>query len=56
MVRLGGEAVSELNPEGPVRVGAELWVAGAPDPISRGARVQIVEVRVSRMRVRPWSS
>ena len=56
MVGLAGEAVSDLNPEGLVRVGGELWVAQAPEPIARGARVQIVEVQGAKMRVQPWGS
>jgi len=56
MVGQVGEAVSDLNPGGLVRVGGELWVAEAPEPISQGARVQIAEVSGAKIRVRPWSS
>lgn len=56
MVGRAGEAVSDLTPQGLVKVGGELWVAEAPDPISKGVRVQIVEVRGAKIRVRPWQS
>jgi membrane protein implicated in regulation of membrane protease activity len=48
--------VSDLNPEGLVKVGGELWVAEALEPISNGARVQIVEVHGAKVKVRLWSS
>lgn len=51
-----GHAVSDLNPEGLVRVGGELWVAETPEPITEGARVQVLEVQGAKLRVRPWSS
>ncbi|MBI2154321.1 MAG: NfeD family protein [Candidatus Rokubacteria bacterium] len=51
-----GEAVNDLSPQGLVRVGGELWVAEAPEPIRQGARVQVVEVSGAKMRVRPWGS
>ena len=51
-----GEAVSDLNPEGLVKVGGELWVAEAPETIGKGARVRILEVRGSRVKVCSWSS
>ena len=56
MVGQAGEAVSDLTPQGLVRVGGELWVAQAPEPIARGARIQIEEVQGAKMRVRPWGS
>lgn len=56
MVGSVGEAVNDLNHEGLVKVGGELWVAEAPEPISKGARVQVLEVRGAKIRVRPWSS
>lgn len=49
-----GEAVSDLKPAGLVKVGGELWVAEAPEPICQGARVQILEVQGAKMKVRPW--
>lgn len=51
-----GEAVSDLNPEGLVRVGGELWVAEAPEPIRQGARVRVMEVSGAKVKVRPWGS
>jgi membrane-bound serine protease (ClpP class) len=51
-----GEAVSDLNPEGLVRVGGELWVAKAPEPIGKGTRVRVQEVHGAKMRVQPWGS
>jgi len=51
-----GRVVSDLNPEGLVKVGGELWVAEAAEPISEGSRVQILEVRGVKLKVRRWSS
>ncbi|MBI2555464.1 MAG: hypothetical protein HYV92_13830 [Candidatus Rokubacteria bacterium] len=51
-----GEAVSDLNAEGLVKVGGELWVAEAAEPISAGSRVQILEVEGAKLKVRRWSS
>lgn len=51
-----GHAVSDLNPAGLVRVGGELWVAEATEPIGQGSRVRILEVSGAKMKVRPWSS
>lgn len=56
MIGSVGQAVNDLNPEGLVRVGGELWVAEAPEPISEGSRVQVLEVRGAKLRVRAWSS
>lgn len=56
LVGLMGEAVSDLSPEGLVRVGSELWVAETSERISKGARVQVLEVRGAKMRVRPCGS
>jgi membrane-bound ClpP family serine protease len=50
------EAVSDLNPEGLVNIGGELWVAEAPEPVRKGAAVQILEVLGAKVKVRPWSS
>lgn len=55
MIGSVGQAVNDLNPEGLVRVGGELWVAEAPEPISEGSRVQVVEVQGAKVKVRPWS-
>jgi membrane-bound serine protease (ClpP class) len=51
-----GEAVSDLTPEGLVRIGGELWVATAPGPVSKGVRVEVLEVSGAKVRVRPWAS
>lgn len=51
-----GEALSDLNPGGLVRVGGELWMAEAPEPIPRGARVRVTEVTGAKVKVRPWGS
>jgi len=51
-----GHAVSDLNPAGLVRVGGELWVAEATEPIGQGSRVQVLEVSGAKMKVGPWSS
>lgn len=51
-----GEAVSELGPQGLVKVGGELWVAEASEAIRQGARVQVVQVSGAKVKVRPWSS
>lgn len=56
MIGSPGQAVSDLNLEGLVRVGGELWVAEAREPINQGSRVQVLEVRGAKLRVRPWSS
>ena len=56
MIGQAGEVVSDLNPEGLVRVGGELWVADAPEPIAKGTRVQVAEVSGAKIRVRPWGS
>lgn len=50
-----GEAVSELNPEGLVRLGGELWSGEALEPLARGQRVEVVEVVGVKVRVRPWT-
>ena len=56
MVGKMGAVVSDLTPQGLVRVGGELWVAEATEPVSQGARVEVVEVTGSKLRVRPWGS
>lgn len=53
MVGVVGEAVSDLIPEGLVRVGSELWVSEAVEPVSKGDRVEVLEVSGAKMRVRP---
>ena len=56
MIGSVGEAVSDLAPTGLVRLGSELWVSEASEPVSQGARVQILEVEGAKLRVRPWRS
>lgn len=56
MIGSVGEAVSDLAPTGLVRLGSELWVSEASEPISQGVRVQILEVQGAKLRVRPWRS
>lgn len=53
MIGRWGKAVSDLSPEGLVKLGGELWVAEAPEPIPQGSRVQIVEVHGAKVKVRP---
>jgi membrane-bound serine protease (ClpP class) len=55
MIGRGGEAVSDVNPEGLVRLHGELWLAAAWRPVSRGQRVEVVEVSGAKLLVRPWS-
>ena len=50
-----GEAVSDLTPEGLVRLGDELWLAEARPPVGKGQPVEVLEVVGARVRVRPWS-
>ena len=50
-----GEAVSDLNPEGLVRLRGELWLAEARPPVSKGQPVEVVEVTGAKLAVRPWS-
>lgn len=50
-----GEAVSDLNPAGLVRLGGELWVAEAREPVSKGGRVAVVDVIGAKVVVRPWN-
>lgn len=46
-----GEARDDLAPRGMVFVNSELWTAEAPSPVEKGARVKVVEVRGSVLRV-----
>ena len=50
-----GEAVSDLDPEGLVRLRGELWLAEARPRVSKGQPVEVVEVTGAKLRVRPWS-
>lgn len=56
MVGSVGEAVSDLNPTGLIKIGGELWLAEAHETIGQGARVQVLEVQGAKVRVQPWSS
>ncbi len=53
MVGRVGEAASGLDPEGLVRVGAELWTAAARAPVPKGGRVAIVGVQGAKLVVQP---
>ena len=50
-----GEAVSDLNPEGLVRLRGELWLGEASQPLAKGQPVEVVEVAGAKVRVRPWT-
>lgn len=50
-----GEAISDLTPEGLVRLQGELWVAEARQPVSKGQRVEVLDVTGAKVMVRPWS-
>jgi membrane-bound serine protease (ClpP class) len=50
-----GEAVSDVNPEGLVRVHGELWLAAAEQPVAKGQPVEVVDVAGAKVRVRPWT-
>lgn len=55
MVGAHGEVVTDLNPEGLIRLRGELWPAEAPQPVSRGQRVEVTAVKGAKLSVRPWS-
>ncbi|MCZ6831290.1 MAG: nodulation protein NfeD [Gammaproteobacteria bacterium] len=44
MLGLRGEALAEINTEGMVRVGAEIWQARSGQPIEKGSRVIVTDV------------
>lgn len=50
-----GEAVSDLNLEGLVRLRDELWLGEASQPLAKGQPVEVVEVVGAKVRVRPWT-
>ena len=52
LVGASGQAVSNLDPGGLVKIRGELWVAEAPTPIGRGSRVEVLDVRGAKLRVR----
>jgi len=47
--------VSDVNCEGLVRLRGELWVAEARQPVSKGQRVEVLDVSGAKVTVRPWS-
>ncbi len=52
LVGATGQAVSELAPEGLVKIRGELWVAEAAAPIGPGARVEVTDVGGAKVLVR----
>ena len=48
-----GEAISDLQPQGEVRVHGEIWRAKSSDPVIAGAEVEVVRVDGLRLEVRP---
>lgn len=54
MVGVHAEVVTDLNPEGLIRLRGELWAAKAPQPVSRGQR-EVTDVKGAKLIVRPWS-
>lgn len=52
LVGAAGQAVSDLDPDGLVKIRGELWVAEAPTPIGRGSRVEVLDVQGAKIRVR----
>lgn len=55
MVGAHAEVVTDLNPEGLIRLRGELWLAKAPQPVSRGQRVEVTDAKGATLLVRPWS-
>lgn len=51
LIGLTGEARDALDPRGPVFVNSELWTAEAPARVEKGARVKVVAVSGSALRV-----
>ena len=52
LVGAAGQAVSDLDPNGLVKIRGELWVAEASASIGRGSRVEVLDVRGAKLRVR----
>jgi len=46
-----GETRTELKPEGKVFVEGELWNAYADEPIPRGVKVRVMEIRDLKLKV-----
>lgn len=55
LVGVHGEAATDLNPEGLIRLRGELWVAEARQPVPKGERVEVLDARGMKLLVRPWS-
>jgi len=53
MVGLVGEALEDLDPEGQVKVGGEIWRARAARPVAAGTRVRVRAVRGLVLEVEP---
>jgi membrane-bound serine protease (ClpP class) len=53
MVGLVGEAVTDISPEGLVRVQGELWRGRSQEAVARGQRVLVEAVDGLSVRVRP---
>ncbi len=53
LIGMVGRADTALGPEGRVLVRGEYWDARADAPVAAGDRVEVVEVRGMRLRVRP---
>ncbi|MCR4294994.1 MAG: nodulation protein NfeD [Elusimicrobia bacterium] len=51
LIGLTGEARDALDPRGPVFVNSELWTAQAPSRVEKGARVKVVAVEGSTLRI-----
>jgi membrane-bound serine protease (ClpP class) len=50
-----GEAVSDLDPEGLVRLRDELWLAESRQAVAKRRAVEVLEVAGARLWVRPWT-
>jgi membrane-bound ClpP family serine protease len=48
-----GRALGRLDPEGPVRVGNEIWRALSASPVESGGAVEIMGIEGLTLRVRP---
>ncbi len=53
MVGMVGEAIEDLDPEGQVKVGGEIWRARAARPVAAGTRVRVRAVRGLALEVEP---
>ena len=48
-----GQAVTDLSPEGKVKVKGQIWKATSPDGVAAGERVEVVAMEGLRLEVRP---